>query len=228
MRSAEEEVFTLSLSLSLSLIFPLLAFTPSALAEESITITTYYPSPYGVYKNLRLYPNDDSTPGAVCPNPGEMYYSNTNQALYICSGSPSSTWIPAPGVLGGASIPSKAVMFFNLASCPSGWTELVAARGRYIVGLPAGGTLAGTDGTALTNLEDRPVGRHNHGITDPGHYHEYGAYGVPWYYSQQAVPTTAGSGMKSTTNTTGITINNTGSVAGTNAPYIQLLTCQKN
>ena len=53
--------------------------------------------------------------------------------------------------------PSGAIMFFNLASCPSGWTELTAARGRYLVGLTSGGTLAGTAGTALTNLENRAV-----------------------------------------------------------------------
>ncbi|MDP2927635.1 MAG: hypothetical protein Q8N80_02405 [Candidatus Omnitrophota bacterium] len=30
-------------------------------AEESITITTYYPSPYGSYKNLNIYNQDEST-----------------------------------------------------------------------------------------------------------------------------------------------------------------------
>ena len=63
---------------------------------------------------------------------------------------------------GSADIPTGAVMAFNLASCPSGWTELTSARGRYIVGLPSGGTLAGTAGTALSNQENRPVGQHNH------------------------------------------------------------------
>ncbi|MDD4909989.1 MAG: hypothetical protein PHR44_04830 [Candidatus Omnitrophica bacterium] len=35
-------------------------FTASA-AEEKLEITTYYPSPYGVYKNLRVYEVDDIT-----------------------------------------------------------------------------------------------------------------------------------------------------------------------
>jgi len=52
--------------------------------------------------------------------------------------------------LGGGAIPSGAVIFFNLASCPQGWRELTSARGRYIVGLPAGGTLGATVGTALS------------------------------------------------------------------------------
>lgn len=137
-----------------------------------------------------------------------------------------------PGGSGTGIIPAGQVAFFNLSSCPSGWTELTSARGRYIVGLPSAGTLAGTAGTALSNLESRAVGQHTHTITDPGHSHSFG-------YS---VPTTDGSvlntnlgtapGVRTITGTqsagTGITINNAGSVSGTNAPYIQLLACQKS
>src|SRR3954464_4966688 len=36
--------------------------------------------------------------------------------------------------------PAGAVMYFDLASCPAGWTSYDAAGGRYLVGLPAGGT----------------------------------------------------------------------------------------
>jgi len=57
------------------------------------------------------------------------------------------------------------------AACPTGWTEYTAAQGRYVVGVPDGGTVAGTAGTALTDLENRAVGQHNHAITDPGHVH---------------------------------------------------------
>jgi hypothetical protein len=50
-----KKVFSsLSLSLSLSLISVfLLSFSPPLFAEETITITTYYPSPYGVYREMR-------------------------------------------------------------------------------------------------------------------------------------------------------------------------------
>jgi hypothetical protein len=58
-------------------------------------------------------------------------------------------------------VPSGAVMYFNLPSCPSGWTEVTDAQGRAIVGLPSGGTLSGTVGTGLTNLEDRS---HSHSV----------------------------------------------------------------
>src|SRR5688500_7198572 len=57
-----------------------------------------------------------------------------------------------PGAPGAPGAPAGAVSFFNLAACPSGWTELTGARGRYLVGVPSGGTLGGTAGTALTNL----------------------------------------------------------------------------
>ncbi|MHC4862890.1 MAG: hypothetical protein ACYTEX_02320 [Planctomycetota bacterium] len=125
-------------------------------------------------------------------------------------------------------IPSGAVMFFNLPSCPSGWSELTAARGRYVVGKPSGGTLAGTQGTALIDLENRAVGQHNHSITDPGHSHELASHGNMncgsgcshlWVYA---------GGYYTQSSTTGITIDNEGSVAGTNAPYIQLCACQKD
>src|SRR3989344_3702485 len=33
-----------------------------------------------------------------------------------------------------SSVPSGFVGFFDLASCPSGWAELAAAQGRYLVG----------------------------------------------------------------------------------------------
>lgn len=127
-----------------------------------------------------------------------------------------------------AGIPSGAVMFFNLTSCPSGWAELTAARGRYLVGLNSGGTLAGTDGTALSNLEDRPTGQHRHA---------YEMYGFPGNADFGQVVYGKGTGLSYSYD-----YGNTGpaalyfilpptpaqEVAGTNAPYIQLLTCQKN
>jgi hypothetical protein len=54
-------------------------------------------------------------------------------------------------------VPSGAVMFFNLASCPTGWSALAAAEGRAVVGLPASGTLAGTHGMQLTDLQPRTI-----------------------------------------------------------------------
>lgn len=57
---------------------------------------------------------------------------------------------------GGGGLPSGMVAFFA-GACPSGWTEYTAARGRLVVGLPLSGTAEGTVGTALTNLQDKPL-----------------------------------------------------------------------
>ena len=124
-------------------------------------------------------------------------------------------------------IPAGAVISFNLSSCPAGWSELTSARGRYIVGLPSGGTLAGTAGTALSNQENRATGQHSHTVDDPGHSHgnataiigpgDFGAGGGYIYLYNSG-----GAGYSD------ITLENSGDVAGTNAPYVQLLICEKD
>jgi hypothetical protein len=71
----------------------------------------------------------------------------------------------------GDGVPRGAVMSFDLTTCPAGWTEYTPARGRVIVGLPNGGVLAGTAGTALTNLELRSH-THSAAVTfDGAHSH---------------------------------------------------------
>lgn len=128
----------------------------------------------------------------------------------------------------GAPVPSGAVTFVNLPACPAGWSPLVAAQGHYVVGLSPGGTLLGTPTapySPLTDRENRPVGAHAHAITDPGHRHGY----------EGAVPSSSGTGNSQAgyqhrdtdPAVTGVTIQSTGPV-GTNAPYVQLLVCQKD
>lgn len=156
----------------------------------------------------------------------------------------------AGGSLAQQVVPSGAVMFFNLAACPAGWSSASAAEGRYLVGMTSSGTLAGTVGTALSNEENRPVGQHTHGVTDPGHVHGItdpghnhlqatcgesgGAAPAVTLYANCAAEGSGGDTFGSTTGitvnsaTTGITIGNTGAVGGTNAPYVQYLVCQKN
>ncbi len=69
--------------LSLTLVSYSLLFA----VEESLSITTYYPSPYGVYNELRLYPH--SAPVAVCnlETEGTMYYDIDEHQLKVCDGS---------------------------------------------------------------------------------------------------------------------------------------------
>lgn len=75
----------------LIVILALLCFASFVYAQttEEITITTYYPSPYGVYKNLRLFPNNDVQVGDVCSNAGEFSFRNTGtnaKKLLYCDG----------------------------------------------------------------------------------------------------------------------------------------------
>lgn len=64
---------------------------------------------------------------------------------------------------GSTEAPGQIVAFAT--TCPTGWTEYTAARGRTIVGTPASGTNAGTVGTALTDLQDIT---HTHSFTPAG------------------------------------------------------------
>ena len=121
----------------------------------------------------------------------------------------------------------EAVVFFQ-GACPAGWADFGAAEGRYIVGVPDGGTLSNTIGTPLTDGEDRPVGEHDHGIAHMPHSHPYAS---DWAYADTAdsgttrrplfdfkpadgdVPDVPSHGAA----VSALDILNTGDVAGTNA-----------
>jgi hypothetical protein len=141
---------------------------------------------------------------------------------------------PAGTAGSDAIAPAGAVMFFATASCPAGWTEYAAAQGRYVVGLQPGGTLEKTDGTALSDGEDRPVGKHTHSVTDPGHSHDLSANPilVGGNVTSSRLTGTASLAYNQPLTTapafTGISIDPAGAVDGTNAPYIQLLACRKS
>lgn len=55
----------------------------------------------------------------------------------------------------GGNVTPGMTVFVDSGSCPAGFAELTAARGRVIVGVPSGGTVGGTAGTAMTDLEPR-------------------------------------------------------------------------
>lgn len=156
--------------------------------------------------------------GTVSPNPakGSIGSIDVNDA-YIRS---IGKWASELGGSAG-SVPQGAVMHFNLSACPNGWSELTDARGRYLVGLNPGGALGAAKGNSLSNLEDRPVGGHTHPIS---------------YTVGYAAPGGTQDGVAAITNIFGagsggsmytpIDISYPGPT-GTNAPYMQLLTCQK-
>jgi len=118
-----------------------------------------------------------------------------------------------------SAVPSGAVVFLNQASCPRDWSEFTSGLGLYLVGLPSGGTLAGTSGTALSDQESRPAGTHGHSGTM---YKTSGTGGVvPSLSNALAVHSNTGS---TTAQETGSVVE----VTGTPAPYIQLLVCIKD
>jgi hypothetical protein len=128
-----------------------------------------------------------------------------------------------------ATAPAGAVMFFDLPSCPAGWSEFAQARGRYVVGVTAGGTLRGTSGTALSDQEARPVGEHGHSGTF-NHVHSLnvvtgtgGIFGVQFGTGGSSAFVQTADPVPSTFFT-----DTAGSVPGTNAPYVQLRACRKS
>jgi hypothetical protein len=50
--------------------------------NETITIATYYPSPYGVYRSVRLVPSEEPA-DAASKQPGMMYFNNTTEQIYF-------------------------------------------------------------------------------------------------------------------------------------------------
>ncbi len=128
----------------------------------------------------------------------------------------------------GVPVPSGAVMFFNLTACPTGWEAVTAARGRYLVGLPSAGTLAGTIGTALSNLENRPVGKHTHTATQTPHSHTIPATDASDWSDGFRIGGYISGTRDSSAVSPNISVGSTGAVDDTNAPYLQLLVCQKN
>jgi len=55
-----------------------------AFSQENITITTYYPSPVGVYENIRFFPVGGAHPACTANNEGLVYYDNNTNLLMVC------------------------------------------------------------------------------------------------------------------------------------------------
>ena len=173
----------------------------------------------------------------------ENFFAPLNTSLngnFTISG---SLFINGIDALNGSSedtIPLNTIIFYNGTSCPQGFSELSAAQGRYIVGNPSGGTLAATVGTALSDQENRAVGQHTHTFTGDEmgeHIHAQHVQGSVAKRTSGTSPSIANAGAGGTTtnevtepNTAGTptgTNANAGSIAGTNAPYVQYFTCIK-
>jgi hypothetical protein len=116
----------------------------------------------------------------------------------------------------GVTVAPGGVAFFNLDACPTGWREYVPARGRVIVGVNPDGILEAEVGTALGDRENRPAGRHSHlaGVN-------------PGSGTNTGNNTLVTSNLGVTTSLGGVVLPGGSGVDGTNAPYVQLLACEK-
>lgn len=82
----------------------LVALTAFGQTNETLTMTTYYPSPMGVYQNLRLFPTA-TAPVTACNESNEvgtMYYDNVTNQVMVCrqTGTAPNTfaWGPVGGL----------------------------------------------------------------------------------------------------------------------------------
>ncbi|MBM3243979.1 MAG: hypothetical protein FJZ12_04005 [Candidatus Omnitrophica bacterium] len=87
-------------SLPIVLLLAILFVWPSYAADETLTITTYYPSPAGSYNeldtnylNFGLIDNPPDS-GSSCSQEGQTLYNSNTRQLYICNG---SNWAPVGG-----------------------------------------------------------------------------------------------------------------------------------
>ena len=103
--------------------------------------------------------------------PAARLGSGTASATTFLRG--DNTWATPTDTVTNSGIPSGAVIFVTTTSCPTGFSEYAAARGRYLVGLAADGTSGDTVGAALTAAENRAVGGHNHGFSGTTHSHGF-------------------------------------------------------
>jgi hypothetical protein len=139
----------------------------------------------------------------------------------------------ATGQLGTQVVPAGAVMAFDLAACPAGWTALTDAQGRVIVGSTtavARGTKVGSDQVTLTTAQ---MPAHAHGVTDPGHVHGVDNtidYGLPPVFSTAGNQGVGARQINSHPATTGISIQSSGGgqAFDNRQASLALLYCKKN
>lgn len=100
---------------------------------------------------------------------------NENNKANACTASnliyaPTHSGANADGCI--SFFPSGAVMAFNLSSCPSGWSALANAEGRFIIGRGTLGSdtysLGGTGGSARHTLTVSEMPSHDHDVGIPG------------------------------------------------------------
>lgn len=205
---------------SIALIIGAFVFSIGLQAFAAFSPPTAAPPNADAYAPLNTGPGTQTKTGDICTTAGGGKCLSTAGGV-------------GPGGTGDGSTPTGAIMFFNSATCPAGWSEVTAARGRYLVGWDSTkgiSSLGFSVGIALNDKEDRSTGQHLHAQFDPGHSH--GGIPVIGYVSDNRGGGGAEYGQVGWTATspaiTGFAVGGVdgGAIAGTNAPYLQLLVCQ--
>jgi microcystin-dependent protein len=122
----------------------------------------------------------------------------------------------APGV----AIPTGVIVMWSgsTSNIPSGWALCNGANGtpdlrdRFVVGAGLNYNPGNTGGSNSVTLTEGQMPYHNHGISDPGHYHSAGPF-VPGGQSSVGGGGNISSGavtLNTDIKTTGITVNSTG------------------
>jgi hypothetical protein len=122
------------------------------------------------------------------------------------------------------------IAFFLNEKCPESWSPLPNdLSGRHVVIVNGQKTIGAVVGHSLKDKENRPVGRHSHSYKDITFAHINGWNSAPngqpdgeglnaaWKHNG---PARRGTFTKNTATS--------GNFDGTNAPYVQLLACQKD
>jgi hypothetical protein len=116
---------------------------------------------------------------AVCASPaapeGRMIYNADFKTMQFCDG---TNWVAMNAGVGTpvGTVPSGAVMAFNLASCPAGWSEYTLARGRFIRGIDSTGTVDPDGVRVLGSTQEDTVIDHTHrGVSDYSQFYSGGS-----------------------------------------------------
>lgn len=92
--------------------------------------------------------------GTNCNKPIAQLYADGQAFNFVGGGSDSE----------GSATPSGAVMAFALNSCPSGWSEYIPARGRFIRGIDSTGTVDPDGVRAVGSTQEDEFKKHSHGM----------------------------------------------------------------
>jgi hypothetical protein len=95
------------MSKSLPVIFLAISFLFGLVAIgfcEDITLTTYYPAPYGSYNELLLFPHTPAVVTCDDQHKGLIYYDSAEDIIKVCTGSDSLWKAPSYWVLEGNSL----------------------------------------------------------------------------------------------------------------------------